>query len=305
MEKFLAVNYRRARVEDTRACFQVFYEAVEDLCRRLGVNGFSAASDPADLNAIWNPRRPLFEHLAGSTERTWLAEEEGEIFGYARSIERDGVLQLTEYFVRPGRQGAGVGRELLDRAFPHGDFRRRLLISTVDSRALARYMKAGVYGRFPIVHFSRPARALEVSGELSAEALQPTPAMLAELAGIDRAVIAYERAVEHRWLMTQRSGFLFRRGTRVLGYGYVGARYSGPVALLDPGAWSTVMAYLEAHAAAERWDIGFDAPMPNEGAVRYFLDNGYTADTWLTVYMADEPSGRFDRYLVTGPTFFL
>lgn len=301
----LAVNYRRARADDTRACFQVFYEALDDLCHRLGVNGFTGVSDPSDLDSVWEPRRPLFEHLSGSTERSWLAEDDGDIIGYARAIERDGVLQLTEFFVRPGRQDAGIGHELLERAFPHGDFRRRLLLATVDSRGLARYMKAGVFGRFPVLHFSRTARAVEISSELSAEVLQPTAALLAELAGIDRAVIAYERAVDHRWLMAQRSGFLFRRGTRVLGYGYIGARHSGPVALLDPGAWAAVLGYLEAHAAAEQWTIGFDTPMPNEGAIRFFLDNGYVADTWLTVYMADEPSGRFDRYLISGPTFFL
>ena len=74
--------------------------------------------------------------------RWWFAEDEatGEAIGYARSILRDGVRELTEFFVLPEAQGAGVGRGLLARAFPADGARHRAIVATMDPRAIARYL---------------------------------------------------------------------------------------------------------------------------------------------------------------------
>jgi GNAT superfamily N-acetyltransferase len=46
-----------------------------------------------------------------------VAEEtaSGSVVGYARSLERGGLVELTEFFVHPGLQAKGVGRALLAR----------------------------------------------------------------------------------------------------------------------------------------------------------------------------------------------
>ncbi len=68
--------------------------------------------------------QPLYALLAEIAAEWWVAEDDaGRLIGYARSIERGagyGLFELSEFFVRPGHQSAGVGRALLERAFPLG-----------------------------------------------------------------------------------------------------------------------------------------------------------------------------------------
>ncbi len=99
------------------------------------------------------------DHVARTAAEFWIAEgADGEASGYARSIDRDGVFELTEFFVRPGTQSQGVGRELLERAFPAGRGHLRLIIATTDIRAISRYLRADVMPRFPVTTFTGPAR---------------------------------------------------------------------------------------------------------------------------------------------------
>jgi hypothetical protein len=76
--------------------FEIFEAAIDDLGARMQANGNSTAGDPA----AWDRRRPLYEHLAQTAEHLWIAEDDGRPVGYARSILRDGVRELTELFVR-------------------------------------------------------------------------------------------------------------------------------------------------------------------------------------------------------------
>ena len=77
---------------------------------------------------MWGFFRPLYDHLARTGEHFWIAERDGESIGYARSVLRDGVRELTEFFVLPGHQSAGLGRELLSRAFPTEGARHRVIV---------------------------------------------------------------------------------------------------------------------------------------------------------------------------------
>jgi len=112
------LTFRPGAVEDSLACYQVFRASIIDFGERTGVMAITGGDDPTVLEKLWNRRRGLFEHLARTAEHFWLAEDAGQILGYARSIKRGGVRELTEFFVLPGQQSAGVGRELLARAFP-------------------------------------------------------------------------------------------------------------------------------------------------------------------------------------------
>jgi hypothetical protein len=57
--------------------------------------------------------------------------------------------------VLPHQQSARVGGELLARAFPRTQARYRTVIATLDEHALYRYMKMGLYRRFPLKYFYR------------------------------------------------------------------------------------------------------------------------------------------------------
>jgi len=127
------VRYRHGTPDDTRICFEIFETAVDDLGRRTGGNANATAGDPAAFDI----RRPLFDHLAATGELWWIAEDEstGDPVGYARSVLRDGVRELTEFFVLPAAQSSGIGRGSLS------------VPSLPKARATARSWRRSIPGR--------------------------------------------------------------------------------------------------------------------------------------------------------------
>jgi GNAT superfamily N-acetyltransferase len=301
----MPIIYRPGTPADSRAVFDIFEAALIDLGQRLGMMAITGGRDPAELEQLWERRRPLFEHLARTAEHFWIAEGDGKSLGYARTILRDGVQELTEFFVLPGAQSAGVGRELLVRAFPREGAKRRVIIATADVRATARYLKAGVYSRFPIYYFGRAPEVVAVQTDLKIEPLATSAETVEALGGIDRAILGHTRAVDHAWLLATREGFSYRRDGQMVGYGYLGQPGCGPFALLKAGDFPAALAHAETHAhTCGQAEIGFEVPLVNTAAVDYMLARGYKLDTFYAFFMSDAPFGQFENYVVFSPPFF-
>ena len=69
------------------------------------------------------------------------------------ALVRGRVWYLSMFFVLPGAQGRGLGRALLERALAYGEARGaeiRCTWATLDPRAQARYVMAGMAPRWPI-----------------------------------------------------------------------------------------------------------------------------------------------------------
>ena len=143
-------DIRRGTTDDLRPAYEVFRQSLWDLMQRTGL---IPAGSPLDTEESWPRHRSLTEHIFTHAAEFWVAEDTDGVAGMARSIERDGVLQLTEFFVHPRVQSRGVGRELLDRAFPLGRGRHRSILATQDSRALALYLRSGVHFQSTLVDF--------------------------------------------------------------------------------------------------------------------------------------------------------
>lgn len=296
---------REGRLEDSFLCFQIFISSVEDLSRRIGASSDAGDGDEEKVQELWQHRRGLFEHLAENSDNFWIAEVEGGAVGYARSILRDGVRELTEFFVLPGEQSAGVGRELLAKALPEEANKNRFLIATLDTRAQMRYMKAGFLARFPVCHFSTTPQIREFESDIQFESLSELPEVLENLAAIDRDILGYERNIEHRWLMKDRKGFLYRRNGKFLGYGYVGF-HAGPFALLDNTAFPDVLAHAESESATAGYPyFGMEIPMMNQHGVNCFVERGYKLDSFYEFFMAEQAFGKFEQYIFTSPPFFV
>ncbi|GAB3834025.1 hypothetical protein GCM10027610_028910 [Dactylosporangium cerinum] len=121
--------------ESTRA-------ALDDLQRRLGApaepDGLPAAPSSSSGAAIVGQLLDL--DAAGA----WVATVDGQVCGAAMAGLREGLWYLAHLHVRPGRQGRGVGRRLLEAALRHGpDARGRLLHSSLDPQAMRCYQRAG------------------------------------------------------------------------------------------------------------------------------------------------------------------
>jgi len=300
-----ALSFRRGTPADSYTAFCVLEESLADLNRRLGSTEPTSWQDPAALARMWEERRSLYEHLAHTADQFWLAEAGDRAVGYARSIVRAGVRELTELFVVPGEQSAGAGRELLARAFPPGGSERRVVIASPDIRAQVLYLKSGVYPRFTMFYFGRVPEAVAVATDLAFEPIAPTPENVAILADIDAALIGHRRDADHAWLLSDRQGYLYRRDGAPVGYGYVGAR-SGPIALLQPADATAVLAHAETQSArAGRDHFGLDVPAINQAAVDHLLARGFRVDVFVAQFMSDAPFGRFENYIGTSPPFIL
>ncbi len=299
----MSVNFRRGTPDDTYSLFLVFQETIIDLGRRMGTMAITGGNDPAVMQKLWEERRPLFEHLERTSYQLWVAEQDGSIIGYAQSILREDVRQLTEFFVLPGRQSAGVGRELLSRAFPAEGARHRVVVATTDTRAIARYLKQKVYPRTPIYYFSRTPEDVSLESDLTFEPVSPIANNLAAIRAVDRFVLGYGRDVGHVWLAATRQGYLYKRGEQIAGYGYTG-RSNGPFALLNAEDYPAVLAHAEKLAAAAGHNFGVEVPLINTHAVDHLLGRGCQIDAFLAFFMSDEPCGSYQNYIFTSPPFF-
>jgi len=296
------ITYRPGVPADSRALFAIFEAAIDDLGARMQARANATAGDP---NA-WERRRPLFEHLARTGDQLWIAEDDGRPIGYARSIARDGVRELTEFFVLPGQQSNGIGRELLERAFPAAGARHRTLLATFDVRAMARYLRCKLDGRLPIFCLSRAPEAVRVDSDLQAAPLVADEPTLARLAVIDRALLGYRRDVDHRWFAEDRPGRVYRRGPDIVAYGYlpIAAGWGGPYAALDPADLPRLLADAEtwAHRAGHD-EISFDTALTNRAALDHLLGRGYQLQSFPMILFADAELGQFDRYVLFSPPF--
>lgn len=74
----------------------------------------------------------------------WVAESGGEMVGFATSLRRETLWCLATFAVRPGLQGRGTGRALLDAAMQHSrGCLRGMLAASSDPRAVRLYQLAG------------------------------------------------------------------------------------------------------------------------------------------------------------------
>jgi hypothetical protein len=300
----MTITYRPGTIADSQAVFQVFVRSLMDLGARTNVMAITGGNDPEVLESLWQKRRPMFEFLAGVASQFWVAEKEGEMVGYARSIEFDGLQELTEFFVSPGQQSAGIGSGLLSRAFPDEDASYRTIIATLDERALYRYLKAGVYARFPIKYFYRQAEKVDVVSDLQFEPMQHAIHMDA-INQIDKQILGHSREPVHRWLISNRSGYVYRRNKEMVGYGYLGDTGSGPFALLEENDTPAVLAHAESLMAERGDEFGAETPLINRKAIEYFTERRYRVDSFTVLFMSNEPFGRFENYLCFSPIFFM
>jgi GNAT superfamily N-acetyltransferase len=300
----MSIVLRPGTAQDARTTFDIFVESLSDLGQRTGAEAVTGGSDPASIERQWQERGSLFEHLSRSAFQFWMAEDDGGVVGYARSVLRDDVLELTEFFLRPDHQSSGLGRQLFERAFPLADGQRGLIVATLDTRAVIRYLKAGLVARFPIRYFSRTAEPVMVETDLRPEPIDSLERVAEDLQRLDRATIGHARLEDHAWLIGNREGFLFRRGREAVGYGYVGV-HSGPFAWLEARDAAAILAHAESEASRLGIPLGVETPLINRAALDVFLARGYRTDDFTSVLMATGTFGAFENYLLTGPPIIL
>jgi GNAT superfamily N-acetyltransferase len=298
------VRYRPLRPDDSWAAYAIFRRSVADLLTRQGQSWPWVEQDEAE----WLQWRPLFEHMEASADQAWGAEVDGQLVGYARSIRRDDTRELTELFVLVEAQGRGVGRALLERAFPAAGVRHRSIVATADPAALSRYLRQGFRSTSPVYAFEgRPIAGPAGLGGLTATPLAELPAeeRLAALATVDGVVLGARRDPDHVWLGERGHGWLLTRLGAPVGYAYSGTR-QGPIATLDREDMPAAIGLVEHDAlGASPEPVSLTVPLANSAATDYLLARGYRLDPFTLHLLEDRPVIAADRYILTSPPFFL
>jgi GNAT superfamily N-acetyltransferase len=305
-EIHLTINIRPGTNEDLYGAFMAFRLALHRLNQSLELATPDDKPGPEDFPPAFEYFRPLTEHLAQTARHFHVAEENGEILGFARSVLRDDILQLSELFVRPDRQTQGVGKGLLEAALPLDDAYNRVVISSPDVRAMTRYLKSGLKMRFAIYDWTRTPEIVPFETDLAIEPFTATPEALAALNAIDRTILGYTKEVDHIWLCKYRHGHFYRRYGQVVGYSYVSNR-AGPIAMLNNQDFHTALAHVESEMTKyvdEFWnEMALTIPMINTAAVEYVLKRGCHTTPFLCHFMTDRPLGQYENYIFMDPPF--
>jgi GNAT superfamily N-acetyltransferase len=113
------VSFRDGSVSDLETTFVLSERAVHDSGTRQGVIPAGTALTEEAIRGDWQRQRSFVEFIASQPDGRYVIAENGEgPIGYARIVRFDGMEELSELMVRPDLQGHGVGRKLLEIAWP-------------------------------------------------------------------------------------------------------------------------------------------------------------------------------------------
>lgn len=244
----------------------------------------------------WQIRvRHMVEHDPGGC---FVAEDASGLIGAAIGLRRELLWVLSTYVVKPGLQGRGVGRQLLDAALQHGrGCLRGLIASSEDPKAVRRYRLAG-FTLHPAMYLigKVPRQALPVVERVR----EGSAADIDLMNSVDRRTREAAHGVDHELLTSMYRLVVVDRSTGS-GYAYVEPG-GGPYLLAATNRRTATDLLWETLAASspERTVVIGHATAPNEWAVDVGMaarmdlhTSGYIATRHMKPPMPYLPSGHF------------
>jgi ribosomal protein S18 acetylase RimI-like enzyme len=292
------LDIRKVRPDELEQVWRVHVASSSDLATRRG-----RPARPSDEPVSTDTRAAL----ASDPDGYFCAVEEGQIRGMVSALVRGRVWYLSMFFVLPGNQGRGLGRALLERALAYGEARDvevRCVWSSLDPRAQARYVMAGMAPRWPIYRLEGDAAAVarlkaRVGLDQRTRELPCDPGvaetLTAEVFGDSRADdFAHWRSDGGAAVAIERGGeiaaFAYRRGDRI-----------GPAAGRDETAF--LQAVAAAAAAGGSGSVTVRVPGACASLLEALVACGFRIGE-LAVFLASRPFGRPELYLPSGPILF-
>lgn len=299
----MSLVYRPARASDLATTDALVVASINDLTVRHGFG---------PMATVGPPRFQLFS-LEDDPDGLWVAEDDGDIVGFAWSWVCGNVWFLAQLFVDPARQGQGIGNELLERTMAHarksGALHKALITFTFNRVSQSLYMRHGLFPKMPIYFFNAAReRVIQALPEppLRATPIDDSAATMERLLDIDARAIGVPREKHHRYLRTDpaTTGVLFHAGSDCVGYGYIGSNgHIGPLAATRPDVLRDVFTTALKRAADGPADkISAFLPGTCHGALRLAIDQGMRI-TFPMLLMASPGYGDWTQYLPRNPGF--
>ena len=161
----MPILYRPARAEDLQRAGELVAASINELCERHGF---------APMAAVRPPTFARFS-LEDDADGLWVAEDAGEIVGFAFSWACGDLWFLAQLFVSPDRQGCGIGPALLERTLAHAQSskaRTKALITfAFNTVSQGLYMRRGCSRAAPSTiskSRARPSRAACMASDCAA-----------------------------------------------------------------------------------------------------------------------------------------
>lgn len=252
------ITYRPARDADLEAAMQIVADAINDLRARHG------------FKPDFLPRPPAFQRYCQSTNSgsLWIAERDGIMVGYAFSWMCQEFHFLSQLFIRPEAQAAGIGQTLFERTMsssgqPYAS-NRALITLAYNRAATGLYVRNGLFPRQPLYAMQAPARHVRDAVKPTRYETAPLPASLPGWIGdLDAQVLGFRRDAHHRFQASNgavRSIQVTDAGKPV-GYAYITGGHIGPFAVTpsaDPA--QAINAVIRAVVAGDADQVGLLVP---------------------------------------------
>jgi ribosomal protein S18 acetylase RimI-like enzyme len=295
--------YRPARPQDLERAEALVIGSINDLTERHGF-GLMATARP--------PNFQLFS-LKDDPDGLWVADDAGEILGFAWSWVCDDLWFLAQLFVAPGHQGRGIGNELIQRTLDHaqnaGATDRALITFTFNQVSQGLYIRHGLFPKMPIYFFGVARERL--IGSLPARPLccvvfEDTVPHRNSLAQIDAQALGVSREKHHRYLSEDEAtkGFMLYTGSDCVGYVYVGSDgHIGPLAVSRSAALGpAITTALKIAADGVSPQVSAFLPGTCDAALSLAIEHGMRI-SFPMVLMATPNFGDLTQYLPRNPGF--
>ncbi|WP_271672420.1 GNAT family N-acetyltransferase [Bradyrhizobium sp. CCBAU 51627] len=289
-------------MDDLKRADEIVVASINDFTEGHGF-GKMAASRPPNLQAF---------SLTDDPDGLWVADDEGEIVGFAWSWICDELWFLAQLFVAPDRQSGGIGNQLISKTFAHADKRgasiKALITFAFNNVSQGLYIRHGLFPRFPIYMVSAPRERLAPSSaepRLRLESLAAMTADFGELACVDLSALGVSRQKHHQYLLgdSTTNGFTIHAGSECVGYVYISDGHIGPLAVRRPDlVGSALAAALSFAARSECPTISAFVPGASEPALRVATEHGMRL-TFPMLLMSNRQFGDWVSYLPRNPGF--
>ncbi len=294
-------HIRKVRPDDLEEVWRVHVAASNDLLARRG----GRPTRPADAPAPSDARAGL----ASDPDGYFCAVEDGRIHGMVSALVRGRVWYLSMFFVLPGNQGRGVGRALLERALAYGEARGaevRCTWATLDPRAQARYVMAGMAPRWPIYRLDADAAAVtRLKARVGLDARErELPCDPGAAEKLTAEVFGYGRADDlTHWRDDGGAAVAIERGGEPAAFAYRRGERIGPAAGRDETALLQAVAAAAAAGASDGGNVTMRVPGACASLLEALVGSGFRIGD-PTLFMASRPFGRPELYLPSGPILY-
>jgi len=299
----MSLVYRPAEAQELAATDALVVASINDLTERHGFGAMATASPP---------NFQLFS-LQDDPQGLWVAEDAGDVIGFAWSWVCGDLWFLAQLFVDAAQQGRGVGNELLKLTLEHarksGATYKALITFAFNRVSQGLYIRHGLFPRAPIYFFGA-ARERAIAGlpesPLRCVAIDDAAAHMKKLAEIDVRAVGVSREKHHRYLLNDpaTTGVMLYAESECVGYAYIGANgHIGPLAVTRTnvlGDAFTTALKLAGGGASEK--ISAFLPGACDSALSLAVSQGMRI-TYPMLLMASPGYGDWRDYLPRNPGF--